>query len=222
MLTTFIFLSSMTACNSCLLIFPLSKSQTCQRCIKKLAATGQAERDEFDVRYYEMSCSCPVLMCSFQTIPQCESCGVLYRFLSASTKTCGHCLLRMCSFSTCSSCWTKNGHFQKTVPNRQLPVNDLISVSACVFTCSSALKGSTLDSTVASLTDQAAHHEQLVSQHRLNQPSSKQNSALQSASAIKQKVALLKKQVKSETFTVNVTLWIYPVSGKRTARKVRK
>jgi len=128
-----------------------------------MAATGQAERDELD------------------NIPQCESCGVLYRFLPPSTKICGHCS-------------------QYTDPKPPTA-------------------GPAFDQTIASLTDQAAHHEQSASKHRLNQPNSKQNSALQSASAVKQKVAVLKKQVKSETFAVDVTLWIHPATGKKTARK---
>jgi len=67
------------------------------------------------------------------------------------------------------------------------------------------------------LAEHVKHFEGSTSEHRLNQHP--QNSSLQSAAKVKEKLSMLKKQVKAERIDVNVQLWIYP-EGKSTARKV--
>lgn len=59
--------------------------------------------------------------------------------------------------------------------------------------------------------------EATASEHRLNQRP--QNSSLKSAESVKEKLANLKKQAKTERIDIAVQLWIY-LEGKSTPRKV--
>jgi hypothetical protein len=68
------------------------------------------------------------------------------------------------------------------------------------------------------LTDRVKAFEGTSSQHRLNQRP--QNSQLQSATQVKEKISQLKKQTKTEGFDVNVQLWIYPENRGGAAKKV--
>jgi hypothetical protein len=52
-----------------------------------------------------------------------------------------------------------------------------------------------------------------ASEHCLNQPPHHQSPALQAATAIKEKLSALKKQNKSETITIEMSLFIYPSNG---------
>lgn len=68
------------------------------------------------------------------------------------------------------------------------------------------------------LTDRVKTFEKTSSQHRLNQRP--QNTQLQSATQVKEKISQLKKQIKTEGIDVNVQLWIYPENRGGAAKKV--
>lgn len=69
------------------------------------------------------------------------------------------------------------------------------------------------------LTNRVKSFDGEASKHRLNQHP--QNSALQSAAKVKEKLSILKKQNKSGGVDVSVQLWIYPEIKSGTAKKVR-
>lgn len=54
----------------------------------------------------------------------------------------------------------------------------------------------------------ASAYEQTASQHRINLPNSKMNASLQSAAAVNQRVAQLKKQNKTDDIKVDTVLWL--------------
>jgi hypothetical protein len=60
--------------------------------------------------------------------------------------------------------------------------------------------------------DRSIECQATASKHRLNQPS-KQNANLQAATAKKEALSALKRQTKSDTITVEATLYIFPVKG---------
>jgi hypothetical protein len=68
------------------------------------------------------------------------------------------------------------------------------------------------------LTDCMKLFEGNASQHRLNQ--CPPNSGLQSAAQIKDKISMLKKQIKVEGIDINVQLWIYPEKRSGGAKRV--
>jgi hypothetical protein len=68
------------------------------------------------------------------------------------------------------------------------------------------------------LTDRVNAFDGEALKHRLNQRP--QNSALQSAAKVKEKLSILKKQNKSEGIDVSVQLWMYPESKNGAAKKV--
>src|SRR5271168_3512735 len=52
-----------------------------------------------------------------------------------------------------------------------------------------------------------------ASQHRLNQPSAKQNASLQAATAKKETLSALKKQSRTDTISVTAMLNVFPLKG---------
>lgn len=63
-------------------------------------------------------------------------------------------------------------------------------------------------------------YQESASKHRLNQPTgSRQNPALQAATATKEKLNMLKKLTKADTITIEMTLYIFPATG-AAAKKV--
>jgi hypothetical protein len=67
--------------------------------------------------------------------------------------------------------------------------------------------------------DRSIEHQKSASQHRLNQPSAKQNANLQAATAKKEALSALKRQSRAETISVVSTLNAYPLKG--ALKKVR-
>ena len=140
-----------------------------------------------------------------QKQPQCMGCGVVYPYLKGLL--CGTCL------------------------NRSEPG---MSFHLDVIHGSQFYQDPTIDGTsfafkhvtfwpregqipIVNLVKRIKHFEASASEHWLNQHP--KNSSLQSAEKVKEKLVILKKQVKTEHINVNVQLWIYP-EGKTTACKV--
>lgn len=65
----------------------------------------------------------------------------------------------------------------------------------------------------SSILESSVEYQASASQHRLNQPSKKLNPGLQAAVAKKESLLALKKLTKSESVTVESTLYIFPLKG---------
>ena len=68
-------------------------------------------------------------------------------------------------------------------------------------------------SAVKHILEHSISGQKSASEHRLNQPSSRQNSNLQAATAKKEAISALKKQSRSDTIFVTATLNVYPIKG---------
>ena len=65
----------------------------------------------------------------------------------------------------------------------------------------------------SSILGSSVEYQASASQHRLNQSSKKLNPGLQAAAAKKESLLALKKLTKSESITVESTLYIFPLKG---------
>jgi len=140
---------------------------------------------------------------------------------------CSHWCMSFCYLLQTKLCGTCLNHCEQGMCLYPLPLDKFMPLNfmktlPCLTICPShakhvifwPCKGHTI---VGSLTECIKHFKGLALKHWLNQHP--QNSSLQLAAKVKEKVLILKKQSKTEQIDVNVQLWIY-LEGKSLACKV--
>lgn len=122
---------------------------------------------------------------------------------------CGACMEGLPYISNCRSFLSQSP--PEPAPSPSSTTDGMSTFTNAILKHVNIFEGNNLTDIILS---RAAHYQSTASQHRLNQPP-KLNAGLQAASAaqIKNKLAVLKKQVKADTITVESALYYYPKSG---------